>query len=267
VSTKKDAAVAREIVVLKVGGSVAEEADAIVAALASLYDAGRPLVVVHGGGPLIGEWSERFGIATRFVRGLRVTDAATRDVALAVLGGLANKTLVAALIARGVPAVGLSGIDGGMLRAEREDPELGFVGRVTMVDSALLEELVGSGRVPVIAPAAIGPEGEPLNVNGDTAAGALAAALAARLLAFVTDVPGIRGRDGRILPSLDRERSKALVDDGTIEGGMLPKVEACLVAAASGCDAAILALREADAVERVLGGDRVGTVFPAEAAA
>jgi acetylglutamate kinase len=264
---RSDAVVAREIVVLKIGGSVADEAQAAVAAVASLHDLGRPLVVVHGGGPLIGEWSERFGLATRFVRGLRVTDAPTRDVAIAVLGGLANKTVVAALMARGVPAVGLSGIDGGMLRAEREDPELGLVGRVHLVDSSLLEDLVAGGRVPVVAPAAIGPDGEILNVNGDTAAGAIAASLGARLLAFVTDVPGVRGRDGRVVPSLDRESSKALLDDGTIEGGMLPKVEACLVAAASGCDAAIVALREADAVERVLGGERVGTVFPAEVAA
>ncbi|MBI2324901.1 MAG: acetylglutamate kinase [Chloroflexi bacterium] len=261
-----DTVTAREVVVLKVGGSVAGEGDAAVDAIVSLHDAGRPLVVVHGGGPQIGEWSERFGLATRFVRGLRVTDEPTRDVALAVLGGLANKTLVAALLARGVPAVGLSGVDGGMLRAEREDPELGLVGRVTLVDSSLLEDLVAGGRVAVIAPAAIGPHGEVLNVNGDTAAGAVAASLGARLLAFVTDVPGVRGRDGRIFSTLDRDRSKALVDDGTIEGGMLPKVEACLVAAGAGGDAAILSLRDADAVERVLAGERVGTVFPAEVA-
>jgi len=261
---KKDAA-SREVVVLKIGGSVAAEMDAAVSAVVALSDAGRPLVVVHGGGPLIGEWSERFGLATRFVRGLRVTDEPTRDVALAVLAGLANKTLVAALVARGVPAVGLSGVDGGMLRAEREDAALGLVGRVTMVDSSLLEDLVVGGRVAVVAPAAIGPQGEILNVNGDSAAGAIAASLAARLLAFVTDVPGVRARDGRVVPTLDRDRAKALVDDGTIEGGMLPKVEACLVAAAAGSDAAIVSLREADAVERVLGGDRVGTVFPAEA--
>lgn len=259
---KKDAA-SREVVVLKIGGSVAGEADAAVSTVVALHDSGRPLVVVHGGGPRIGEWSERFGLETRFVRGLRVTDEPTRDVALAVLGGLANKTLVAALVARGVPAVGLSGVDGGMLRAEREEPELGLVGRVTMVDSSLLEDLVASGRVAVVAPAAIGPQGEILNVNGDSAAGAIAASLGARLLAFVTDVPGVRGRDGRVFPALDRERTKALVDDGTIEGGMLPKVEACLVAAAAGSDAAIVSLRESDAVERVLGGERVGTVFPA----
>src|SRR6266508_5589680 len=172
---------AGEIVVLKIGGSVADEGDAAVALISGLHDAGHPLVVVHGGGPLIGEWSERFGLPARFVRGLRVTDEPTRDVAIAVLGGLANKTLVAALLARGVPAVGLTGIDGGMLRAEREDAELGFVGRVTLVDSALLEELIDAGRVPIVAPAALDrTSGEVLNVNGDAAAGAIAASLGAR---------------------------------------------------------------------------------------
>jgi len=254
-------------IVLKVGGSIADEAEVTVRAIASLHDGGRSLVVVHGGGPLIGEWSKRAGLETRFVRGLRVTDEPTRDIAIAVLGGLANKTLVAALLARGVPAVGLSGIDGGMLRAEREDAELGFVGKVTMVDSSLLEDLLEGGRVPVIAPAAIGPSGEILNVNGDAAAGAIAASLGARLLAFFSDVPGVRGKDGRIVPRLDRERSMALVADGTIEGGMIPKVEACLLAVASGSDAAILPAHEPDAVDRVLAGERVGTLFRAEGAA
>lgn len=256
-----------DAIVLKIGGSVAGEAASAVSQVASLHDAGRSVVVVHGGGPLVGEWSGKLGLATRFVRGLRVTDEPTRDVALAVLAGLANKTLVAALLAKGVPAVGLSGVDGGMLRAEREDTELGLVGRVTLVDSSVVEDLLAAGRVPVVAPAAIGPTGEILNVNGDTAAGALAASLTARLLAFVTDVPGVKGKDGRVLPTLHRARSKALVDDGTVAGGMLPKVEACLIAASAGCAAAILPATEPDAVERVLAGERVGTLFPAEVAA
>lgn len=255
-----------DVVVLKIGGSVVRDADAAVAQVASLHDGGRSVVVVHGGGPLIGEWSERAGLATRFVRGLRVTDAATRDVALAVLAGLANKTLVGALLAHGVPAVGMSGVDGGMLRAEREDAELGLVGRVTLVDSSVVEDLLAAGRVPVVAPAAIGPDGDILNVNGDSAAGALAASLGARLLAFVTDVPGVRGADGRVVATLDRTRSKALVDGGTVAGGMLPKVEACLVAASAGCAAAILSAAEPDAVERVLAGERVGTLFPPDEA-
>jgi acetylglutamate kinase len=253
-------------IVLKIGGSVQGEEGAALDVVATLNDSGHSLVVVHGGGPLATEWSGRLGLETRFVRGLRVTDAQTRDVALATLAGLANSRIVAALIARGVPAVGLSGIDGGMLRAEREDAELGLVGRVALVDSALLEELLEAGRVPVVAPAALDKkDGEVLNVNGDAAAGALAASLGARLLVFVTDVPGVRSKDGKVIASLDATRAKALVDDGTIEGGMVPKVEACLIAANAGCRAAIVAARGADAIERLLTGEPVGTVFEAAA--
>ena len=256
---------AREVVVVKLGGSVRGADDAALDLVASLNDAGRPLVVVHGGGPLVGEWAGKLGLDTRFERGLRVTDEPTRDVALAVLAGLVNKTLVARLIGKGVPATGVSGVDGGMLRAEHEDPALGLVGRVSMVDSSLLEELIAALRVPVVAPAALDADGAVLNVNGDSAAGAIAAALAARLLAFITDVPGVRGKDGRVIASLDRDRAKALVEDGTIEGGMLPKVEACLVAAQAGCRAAIVSARDIEAVEALLGGEQAGTVFEAAA--
>lgn len=252
-------------IVLKVGGSVAAELAASVELVAALTERGYPAVVVHGGGPQIGEWATKLGLETRFVRGLRVTDPQTRDLALAVLAGLANGRLVAALLAKGVAAVGLAGIDGGMLRAEREDPELGLVGRVTLVDSSLLEELLAAERVPVVAPAALGAvDGEILNVNGDTAAGAIAAALGARLLAFITDVPGVKAKNGKVIERLDRDRAKALIDDGTIGGGMLPKVEACLIAAQAGCRAAIVASGD-DAVERLLGGEHVGTVFEASA--
>jgi acetylglutamate kinase len=255
-----------EVVVLKIGGSIAGEEVAALDVVAALHDAGHPIVVIHGGGPLATEWATRLGLETRFVRGLRVTDDAMRDVALATFAGIANTRIVAALIARSVPAVGLSGVDGGLLRAEREDAELGLVGRVTLVDSALLEDLVEGGRVPVIAPAALDKtSGEVLNVNGDAAAGAIAASLAARLLVFVTDVPGVRAKDGKVIATLDVARAKALVDDGTIEGGMLPKVEACLVAASAGCRSAIVAARGADAIEKLLAGERVGTVFEAAA--
>ncbi len=256
----------REVVVLKIGGSVSGELRGTLDLVASLNDRGVPLVVVHGGGPQVGEWSARLGLETRFARGLRVTDEATLDVALAVLCGLVNARIVAALLGRGVPAVGLSGIDGGTLRAEREDPELGLVGRVTLVDSSLLEDLLAGGRVPVVAPAAIdAKDGALLNVNADSAAGAVAASIAARLLAFVTDVPGVRGQDGRLIPALDREGATRLVDAAVIDGGMLPKVEACLVAASTGCRAAIVSTA-GDAVERLLAGENVGTVFEAQAA-
>lgn len=266
-SRRPDVAADRDgaAVVLKIGGSVAGQDDAAIGLVAALHDSGLPLVVVHGGGPLIGEWSSRVGLESRFERGLRVTDPATRDVAIAVLAGLVNTTLVARLIARGVAAVGLSGVDGGMLRADRE-PGLGEVGRITMVDSSLIDDLVASGRVAVVAPAAIATDdGAVLNVNADSAAGALAAGLEARLLAFVTDVPGVRGADGKVIPVLGREQAKALVDDGTIEGGMLPKVEACLVAAAAGSRASILAARDVDAIEALLAGGHAGTMFEPEA--
>ena len=256
-----------DVIVMKIGGSVAGEDAAALDAIVTLNDAGHDLVVVHGGGPLVGDWAKKLGYEVKFIRGLRVTDEPTRDLALAVLGGLANARIVAALIARSVPAVGLTGIDGGVLRAQREDSALGFVGSIRRVDSALLEELIDAGRVPVIAPAALeepaGETPEILNVNGDSAAGAIAAALGARLLVFVTDVPGVRAKDGKVLASLDRDRAKALVDDGTIEGGMLPKVEACLIASNAGCRAAIVTARAGDAVERLLAGEAVGTVFEA----
>jgi acetylglutamate kinase len=255
----------RETVILKIGGSVAGEDDAALDLVAALADSGRPLVVVHGGGPLVGTWAARLGLETRFERGLRVTDEPTRDVALAVLAGLVNKTLVARLIAKGVPAAGLSGVDGGLLRAEREDAALGLVGRVSLVDSSLLEEHLAASRVPVVAPAALDAGGAIVNVNGDTAAGAIAASLSGRLLAFVTDVSGVKGADGRVIGRLDRDRAKALVDDGTIEGGMIPKVEACLVAAQAGCRAAIVSVRDTEAVEALLAGEVAGTVFEAAA--
>jgi len=264
-----------DVLVVKIGGSVgvasrpgapAPADDAAIDALVGLADGGHGLVVVHGGGPLIDRWAERLGLTTTFVRGLRVTDEGTRDLALAVLGGLANGRVVAALLARGVPAVGLTGIDGGILRAERESEDLGLVGRVTLVDSSLLEELLERGRVPIVAPAALArDDGTILNVNGDAAAGAIAASIGARLLVFVTDVPGVRAKDGRVIERLDADRARELVDDGTIEGGMLPKVEACLMAAAAGCRAAIMATAGVDAIERLLGGEQVGTVFEAAA--
>jgi acetylglutamate kinase len=256
-----------DLIVLKIGGSVAGEDVAALDSIAALHDSGHSIAVVHGGGPLLGEFATQLGYETTFVRGLRVTDEKTRDLALAVLGGLANARIVAALIGRSVPAVGLTGIDGGMLRAQRESSDLGYVGSVRRVDSSLLEELIDAGRVPVVAPAALeepaGEAPEVLNVNADSAAGAIAAALGARLLVFVTDVPGVRAKDGKVLATLDRDRAKQLVDDGTIEGGMLPKVEACLVASNAGCRAAIVEARSGDAVERLLAGERVGTVFEA----
>src|SRR5439155_1371908 len=144
----------RDVLVLKIGGSVGAETDAALDAVVSLCDGGHSLVVVHGGGPAVGEWAERLGMDTRFVRGLRVTDPDTRDLALAVLGGLTNGRVVATLIARGVPAVGLTGIDGGLLRAEREDAELGPVAIVATRGMDSVERLLAGEQVGTVFEAA-----------------------------------------------------------------------------------------------------------------
>ena len=247
-------------IVIKIGGAVAGEGAATVDEVAALARSDERLVLVHGGGPLVGEWSQRFGLATRFEGGLRVTDPATRDIALAVLAGLVNKRLVAALRARGVTAVGISGADGDLLAVRRAAPSLGLVGEVVGVRPRVLQVLLEAGLVPLVAPAAIDPHGELVNVNADAVAGALAAALSARLLVFVTDVEGLRDASGAVVRSLDRELAARLIHEGVVSGGMLPKVDACLAAAAAGCVAAIVPARDRAAIARLSVGGEAGTV-------
>ena len=222
-------------------------------------------VVVPGGGPLISEWLKAHDIPTRFERGLRVTDARTLDVVVAVLAGLVNKRLVAALTAAGGRAVGMSGADGGLFKARLLDEKLGYVGEVAEVDTRPLSDLLQDGFVPVVAPIAIEWRGEAptkqlLNINADTAAGAVAVALAARRLVFLTDVPGIRGEDGETVTALSSARADALTEAGVIEGGMIPKVEACLQAAAAGCRSVIADGRKRGALLEAI-EDRTGTVL------
>jgi acetylglutamate kinase len=250
-------------IVVKIGGAAAEEADAALGFAAERHRAGEEVVLVHGGGPLVGEWSRRIGLEPRFQDGLRVTDAATRDVAIAVLTGLVNKRLVAALVARGVEAVGVSGADGGLLSVRRAVAALGLVGRVETVRPALLEALLEARAVPVVAPAAIGPDGELLNVNADEVAGAIAAAFGARLLVFVTDVEGVRDADGRVIARLDAPAIDRLRAAGVVSGGMLPKLEACLAAAAAGCVAAIVRGGDHEALRALAEGRTAGTVVAA----
>lgn len=247
-------------IVVKIGGAAAGDEAGALDDVAALAGSGEPVVLVHGGGPLTSEWSRRLGLEPRFEGGLRVTDEATRDVALAVMAGLTNKRLVAALAARGASAVGISGADGGLLEVRRADSSLGLVGEVAAVRPRVLEALLAAGHLPVVAPAAIDPAGELVNVNADAIAGALAAALRASLLVLVTDVDGVRDGRGDVIRALDPERAANLVGQGVVSGGMLPKVDACLVASASGCRAAIVHGREPRAIARLRGGADVGTV-------
>lgn len=252
-----------DILVAKIGGSTLGAHDTTLEDIVALQRRGVRPVVVHGGGPLISEWLKVHGVPSRFERGLRVTDARTLDVVVAVLAGLVNKRLVAALTAGGGRAVGLSGADGGLFKGRLLDGKLGYVGEVAEVDARLLLDLMEDGLVPVVAPIAVEWRGEAptkqlLNINADTAAGAVAVALAARWLVFLTDVPGIRGEDGETVTALSSARASALTEAGVIEGGMIPKVEACLKAAA-GCRSVIADGRKTgallDAIE-----ERTGTV-------
>ena len=225
-----EAAVTKRPLVVKIGGSTLGSGDTTLEDLVTLQRRGVPVVVVHGGGQVISQWMERTGAMPRFVRGLRVTDEPTMEVVLAVLSGLVNKRLVAGLQALGGKAVGLSGVDGGILQAQVKDPEMGLVGEVTQVHKEPILQVMEIDHIPVVAPVALGQEGSApaLNVNGDTATGALAAALQARRLVFLTDVDGVMDSGRRLIPRLLPAQARALIGGGIASGGMIPKLEACL---------------------------------------
>lgn len=210
-------------------------------------------VVVHGGGPQIGEMLSRLGVESTFVDGLRVTDKATAEVAEMVLSGAINKQLVGWLAAAGGKAIGISGKDGGLVRARKverttRDPDsnieraldLGFVGEPEKVDTAIIDTAVASGMIPVIAPIGADGEGQTYNINADTMAGAIAAALGAARLFLLTDVTGVLDRQGQLLTDLAPADIARLKADGTITGGMIPKLETCVKAVESGCEAAVV---------------------------
>lgn len=254
--------------VVKIGGSTLGAEDTTLMDLAWLDRQAVRLTLVHGGGPLISDWQRRLGLEPRFIRGLRVTDAASLDVAVAVLAGLVNKQLVAGLQALGVRAIGLAGVDGGLILARPADPDLGFVGQVDRIDLWLLERLLGDGYLPVIAPIGLylEPAGDGmrpvcLNLNADTVAGEVAAALGADLI-LLTDTPGILDGTGRTLPELTPARALALIEGGVASGGMIPKVAACLRAVEAGGTAWVIDGRVAASLRRLVSGEAVaGTVF------
>ena len=210
-------------------------------------------VVVHGGGPQIGEMLKKLGVESTFVDGLRVTDKATADVAEMVLSGAINKQLVGWLTGAGGKAIGISGKDGGLVRAKKverttRDPDsniekavdLGFVGEPEHVDTTIIDTAVASGMIPVIAPIGADAQGNTYNINADTMAGAIAAALAAARLFLLTDVAGVLDKQGQLLTDLTPADIAKLKDDGTISGGMIPKLETCVSAVEAGCQAAVV---------------------------
>lgn len=191
-------------------------------------------VIVHGGGPMINEMLAKLGIESSFVDGKRVTDAATVEVVEMVLSGRVNKRIVAAINAQGGRAVGLSGKDANLITCTQTDPELGFVGTPGEIDTSLLTSLFKDGIIPVIAPLGAGKNGETYNINGDTVAGAIAAALDADRLLLLTDVAGVKNAKGEVLTSLTAGKIREMIADGTIAGGMIPKTETALAAIEGG---------------------------------
>lgn len=247
---------------VKLGGTAGAHA----ATLALLVERAAPgWVVVHGGGSAVGDWSRRLGVEPIALDGLRVTDAATLEIAVAVLRGLVNARLVAAFVAGGVSAIGMSGVDADLLGAERFDPRLGEVGRIGRVNGPLLDELAAAGRVPVVAPIARGAGAEMLNVNADEVAGAIAAERGGRLL-LLTDVPGVL-RGAVPMTTLTAAEAEQMLTDGTASGGMRPKLRAAVAAARAGCDVAIVNGRDRDAVRATLDGTTTGTTVTAASAA
>lgn len=199
-------------------------------------------VVVHGGGPQIGAMLKKLDVESRFVDGLRVTDAETAKVAEMVLSGSINKELVNWIAQAGGRAVGISGKDGGFVRASKvvREVDLGFVGEPAKVDRTLLDTISAAGMIPVIAPIGVGEDNATYNINADTMAGAIAAALDAARLFLLTDVPGVLDKNGDLMTDLDPAAIKALQEDGTISGGMIPKLETCVHAVEGGVDAAVI---------------------------
>ncbi|MCB2102543.1 MAG: acetylglutamate kinase [Rhodobacterales bacterium] len=245
-----------ETFVIKYGGHAMGD-DALARLFAAdmvlLRQVGMIPLVVHGGGPQIGEMLERLKIQSTFIDGLRVTDQETVDVVEMVLSGSINKHIVSAINAAGGFAVGLSGKDANLIQAEKlrrtkRDPEsniervldLGLVGEPKEITPHILDFFEETDIIPVIAPIGTGPDGETLNINADTAAGAVAEAVAARRLLMLTDVAGVKGKDGALIPKMTASQARAAIADGTIQGGMIPKVETCLHAVERGVDGAVI---------------------------
>ena len=247
---------AGKTVVVKYGGhAMGDEivAERFAADVVLLKQVGINPIVVHGGGPQIGQMLKRLRIKSDFIDGLRVTDRATVEIVEMVLSGSINKQIVSAINARGGYAIGLSGKDANLIRARKltrtkVDPDshiervldLGFVGEPEAINATVLETLRNSAIIPVIAPIGVGEEGQTYNINADTVAGAVAGAVKASRFLLLTDVPGVLDKSKALIPELSADEVRRLIEDGTIGGGMIPKVETCLQALSDGVEAAVI---------------------------
>ena len=243
-------------ILIKFGGHAMGKADyvnAFASDIALLDQVGARPVVVHGGGPQIGEMLKKLKIESNFIDGLRVTDEATISIVEMVLAGGINKALVAAIASAGGRAVGVSGKDGGLITARKlmavakssdstiqKAVDLGFVGEPANIDVTVLDALMMHNLIPVVAPVGSGEDGKTYNINADTAAGAISAALNAKRMLMLTDVRGVQDKDGNLISSLTISQAEALILDGTVSGGMIPKVETCIEAVQGGAEGAVI---------------------------
>lgn len=246
---------ANKQIVIKFGGNAMGEqayVDSLATDITLLRQVGAQPVIVHGGGPQIGEMLNRLQIKSNFVNGLRVTDAATISVVEMVLAGGINKALVSAINMAGGLAVGLSGKDAHLIIASKlteitahsdsqiEKIDLGFVGKPERINPKVIEALMEAGMIPVIAPIGSDGAGQTYNINADTAAGAVASAIGASRLLMLTDVAGVMDKSGQLIPKLTVKTAKNLITEGVVQGGMIPKIETCIEAVDSGTEAAVI---------------------------
>ncbi len=235
---------AGQTVVVKYGGAAMKSEElkaAVIRDVVLLSTVGIRPVLVHGGGPEINAMLNRVGVEAKFLNGLRVTDAQTMEIVEQVLTGKVNKSIVSLISCAGGKAVGICGKDGNLLRGVVKSEELGFVGDVTQVDTRLIRELVNVGYIPVVATVAMDADGQALNVNADTAAGAIAAKLGAEKLILMTDVPGVctdKDDPNTLIRELTMKETEEAIAKGVIAGGMIPKVECCMTSITNGVKSA-----------------------------
>lgn len=231
------------IVVIKLGGHAMgsdEAMETFARDVVLMQQVGVNPVIVHGGGPMINQMLEKLDIKSEFVNGKRVTDEATMEVVEMVLSGRVNKRIVQAINRQGGKAVGLSGKDAGLITCDPADPALGLVGNPAEINPAILHTLFRDDAIPVIAPLGAGRNGETYNINGDTAAGAIAAALKADRLLLLTDIDGVRDATGEVVTELTADQIREMTREGTIAGGMIPKTETALAAIEGGVRAVVI---------------------------
>jgi len=255
-----------KVIVVKLGGATLGSHDTSIEDIVELQRQGKSLVVVHGGGKVITEWLERGGTSPRFVHGERVTDEATLEVVISVLAGLVNKEIVASMNSLEGKAVGISGVDGGLIQGRIKDKELGYIGEVMRVNLTPLEALLRSGYIPVIAPVSLNA-GKPgkvpkvLNINADAVAAEIAAAISADRLIILTDVVGVCDQSGNLLPRLSPDEAEALLASGVASGGMIPKIKACLRALSGTSITRIIDGRQPHALLKEIEGHGGGTTI------